>query len=249
MSLYVNGAPVDSPVQVNGSKFSASLQLRPGVNKVGADCASGGIFSAPVTFNERLRDVPQADISVSVSGDTVTLDGSKSRPAPDGATVKSYRWGPDPRHPARLTTAAGVTLTHSTGKQLRLRAPSADGEYYVALEVTDSKGRTDRSVTYFEVKGGAPRVVDMAHEHPAWINKAVIYAPIPDLWGGGPKAVTRRLPYLKKLGVDALWLWPPAELRSPGEEYAIDDYYKLDPGWQPASDFKEMVDKAHQLGM
>jgi glycosidase len=202
-----------------------------------------------VTFNERLPDVPQADISVSVSGNTVTLDGSKSRPAHDLYKITSYKWGPDPRHPVHLTTTAGKPFTHSSGKQVRLRAPSADGEYYVSLEVTDAKHRTDRSVTYFEVKGGAPRAVDMAHEHPAWINKAVIYAPIPDLWGGGPKAVTKRLPYLKKLGVDALWLWPPAELRSPGEEYAIDDYYKLDPGWEPASDFKAMVDKAHQLGM
>jgi glycosidase len=202
-----------------------------------------------VTFNERLQDAPQANIAVSVSGNTVTLDGSKSQAAPDGAKVTSYKWGPDSRHPAHLTTAAGKPLSHSSGKQLRLQAPSADGEYYVALQVTDSKHRTDESVTYFEVKGGVPQAVDMAHQHPSWINQAVIYAPIPDLWGGGPQAVTRKLPYLKKLGVNALWLWPPAELRSPGEEYAIDDYYKLDPGWQPASDFKKMVDKAHQLGM
>jgi cyclomaltodextrinase / maltogenic alpha-amylase / neopullulanase len=256
LSLEVNGDASDTHVLVQESRFSTTLQLVPGPNKVIADCGSGEGSSAPVTFNERLTDAPQANISVSVQGNTVILDGAKSKPARDvslkksgGSPIKSYKWGPDPRHPEHLTTAAGAPLTHSSGKELRLQAPSADGEYYVSLEVTDSKGRTDRSVTYFEVRNGAPRVVDMAHEHPAWINKAVIYAPIPALMGGGPKSVMHKLPYLKKLGVDALWLWPPATLRTLGEEYAIDDYYKLDPDWEPKSDFEKMVDKAHELGM
>jgi glycosidase len=234
---------------MQGARFLAAVKLAPGENQIVAKCGSSGSATTPLTFNERLMDVPQANIHVSVNGDTVILDGSSSQPAPDGAQVVKYTWSPDPRHPSDLSTASGKALKESKGAELRLKAPSADGEYYVSLEVTDSKGRTDRSVTYFEVKNGAARAVDMAHEHPSWINHAVIYAPIPSLWGGGPKAVTKRLPYLKKLGVDALWLWPPAELRSFGEEYAVDDYYKLDPDWQPMSDFKAMVDKAHQLGM
>jgi glycosidase len=234
---------------VQSSRFQTTIRLASGKNDIVAKCGSSGGSSAPLNINEHLRDLPQANNHVAVSGHTVVLDGSKSTPAPDGAAVKSYTWSPDPRHPAHLTSADGKAFTHSKGAELRIKAPAADGEYYVELTVTDAKDRTDRSVTYFDVKDGAPRVVDMMHEHPSWINKAVIYAPIPSLWGGGPKSITKRLPYLKKLGVDALWLWPPAELRSYGEEYAIDDYYKLDPQWEPASDFKKMVDKAHQLGM
>jgi cyclomaltodextrinase / maltogenic alpha-amylase / neopullulanase len=249
LSLDDNGDALHSAVQVQGSRFQTTVRLAPGKNDIVAKCDSSGGTSTPLNIDERLTDLPQANIHVAVNSTTVVLDGSKSTPAPDGAQVKSYTWSPDPRHPAHLISADGEVFDHSKGAELRLRAPSADGEYYVQLTVTDAKGRTDRSVTYFEVKNGAPRVVDMMHEHPAWINKAVIYAPIPSLWGGGPKSVTKRLPYLKKLGVDALWLWPPAELRSYGQEYAIDDYYKLDPQWEPASDFKKMVDKAHELGM
>jgi cyclomaltodextrinase / maltogenic alpha-amylase / neopullulanase len=148
-----------------------------------------------------------------------------------------------------LLTVSGRPFRRSRGAKLRLRAPDKDGEYYVRLAVSDSRQQTDRSVTYFEVRGGKARRVDMMHDHPSWIDSAVIYAPIPALWGGGPKSITRRLPYLKKLGVDALWLWPPATLRTSGEEYAIDDYFKLDPDWRPESDFKRMVDKAHRLGL
>jgi glycosidase len=256
LTLEVNGDAVNTPVHVEGSRFSTKLQLLPGRDEIVADCGSGDGVSAPVTFNERLSDAPQANISVSVHGKAVVLNGSKSVPGvyeshakSSGPTITRYKWGPDPRHPARLTMASGKPLTHSTGKRLRLKAPTTDGEYYVSLKVTDSRHRSDRSVTYFQVTGGTARAVDMAHEHPSWIDKAVIYAPIPSLWGGGPKSVTRKLPYLAKLGVDALWLWPPATLRTSGEEYAIDDYFKLDPGWRPTSQFKKMVDKAHRLGL
>jgi glycosidase len=61
--------------------------------------------------------------------------------------------------------------------------------------------------------------------------------------------VQRKLSYLKDLGADALWLWPPTTLRTPGEEYAIDDYFELDPLWGPVEDFKAMVDEAHRLGL
>jgi cyclomaltodextrinase / maltogenic alpha-amylase / neopullulanase len=256
VSLEINGEPNEIPVPVSDSRFTATLQLSPGANEVVARCGSGAAPSIPVTFNEQLRDAPEARISVSVKGHTVILDGSESRAAPGDSQTNSrrsriqrYRWTPDPRHPARLMTASGKPFTRSHGAHLRLRSPVKDGEYYVELRVSDAQHKSDQSVSYFSVKSGTARAVDMMHEHPSWIDRSVIYAPIPALWGGGPKSVTRRLPYLKKLGVDALWLWPPATLRSTGEEYAIDNYFKLDPDWQPRSDFKKMVDKAHHLGL
>jgi glycosidase len=116
--------------------------------------------------------------------------------------------------------------------------------------VTDADGTSDVAKTYFVVEEGTPRAVDMENEHPKWIDTAVIYAPIPALWGnGGPKSVTARLGYLKELGVDALWLWPPISLRATGEEYAIVDHFELDPSWGPEPAFREMVDEAHRLGL
>ncbi|HEV3496809.1 MAG TPA: alpha-amylase family glycosyl hydrolase, partial [Actinomycetes bacterium] len=108
----------------------------------------------------------------------------------------------------------------------------------------------DTATTYFAVTGGKARAVDMDREHPGWIDSAVIYAPVPALWGDdGPAAVERRLRYLKDLGVDALWLWPPATERAPGEEYAVTDYFRLDPSWGPPAAFDSMVRAAHRLGI
>jgi cyclomaltodextrinase / maltogenic alpha-amylase / neopullulanase len=251
VTFEVNGDPVDAGVKMRGSRFTADLSLVPGQNEVLARCGSGEQSSQPLVFNERLASKPTARIKVTVKGDTVTLDGRGSRATePDGSEVVRYLWGRDPLHPARLTTEDGKAFSKATGPRLRLRAPSEDGEYFVTLDVEDAQGRSDRSTTYFEVQDGRARAADMMHGHPSWIDRAIIYAPIPALMGnGGPKAVQRKLPYLKKLGVDALWLWPPATLRTTGEEYAINDLFEIDPSWGPEPAFKEMAAEAHRLGL
>ena len=253
--LTRNGSPLDVPVEVSGSGFEARVPLDAGRNEIVASCPTGGgeTRSEPLVWDERLRPGPRAEIDVAVRGNDVVLDGRSSQAAePDGAKIVRYAWHRDARHPSPLTLASGRPLLGSVvgGPRLELRSPPSDGEYYASLTVTDARGRTDTSTTYFAVHGGVPKAVDMMTQHPAWIDRAVMYAPIPTLWGnGGPNAVDRRLGYLKELGVDALWLWPPAEQRATGEEYAITDYFKLDGSWGPASAFKRMVDDAHRLGM
>jgi cyclomaltodextrinase / maltogenic alpha-amylase / neopullulanase len=261
VTLLVGGQPVAGAanVPVKDGRFSAVVPISEGRNEIVARCAKtsgdsvgGARDSAPLVFTGRLKARPTARVHVSVKGNTVTLDGRASEPAePDGAKVVGYAWSPDPRHPAHLTTASGRPLRGQVdGPRLELRAPEGNGEYYLRLTVTDANGRTDTSIATFAVRGGKARAVDLAREHPRWIDSAVIYAPVPALWGDdGPAAVERHLEYLKQLGVDALWLWPPAEERAAGEEYAITDYFQLDPSWGPPVAFTSMVNKAHQLGM
>src|SRR5215218_150067 len=254
--LLVNGNPVPGAdrVPVKDGRFSAEVPLAEGGNDVVAGCGTAGDRddAARLTFTGRLAARPTARIAVAVDGGAVTLDGGGSEAAePDGAKVVSWFWSPDPAHPARLTTASGRPFRGQVdGERLTLRAPAADGEYYARLTVTDAKGRADTATTYFAVTDGKARAVDMAREHPRWIDSAVIYAPVPALWGDdGPAAVERRLAYLKDLGVDALWLWPPASERAPGQEYAITDYFRLDPSWGPPAAFDSMVAAAHKLGI
>lgn len=255
VTLLVNGDPVPGAdrVPVHDGRFSAAVALVEGRNDVTGRCrASERNDTARLTFTGRLTARPTARIDVAVDGGTVTLDGGASEAAsPDGAAVVHWTWTPDPARPARLTTTAGRPFRGRVdGERLKLRVPAADGEYHARLTVTDAEGRADTAATYFVVEDGRARAVDMAREHPRWIDSAVIYAPVPALWGDdGPAAVERRLRYLKDLGVDALWLWPPASERAPGEEYAITDYFKLDPSWGPPAAFDSMVKAAHKLGI
>jgi cyclomaltodextrinase / maltogenic alpha-amylase / neopullulanase len=251
----VDGTETDTAVQTDGDTFSFGVPIRPGEQAVAAGCTTGDgdVETDPITLTGMLEARPTARIDVSIEDETVSFDGAASEPTqPDGTPIASYSWEPyrqvgAPSHDLRLSD--GAPFRHEEGRRLALQAPTEDGEYFVSLTVTDDEGRSDTSTTYFVVEDGRARAVDMMREHPSWIDNAIVYAPVHQLWGGGASAVEDRLPYLEDLGVDALWLWPPVTTRAFGEQYAITDYFTLDPEWGTEREFRSLVDRAHELGI
>ena len=87
-----------------------------------------------------------------------------------------------------------------------------------------------------------------------WWQRAVIYQIYPrsfqdsnDDGIGDLAGVTRRLPYLKELGVDAIWLSPifPSPMRDFG--YDISAYTDIDPIFGTLADFDLLVAATHGL--
>ena len=66
---------------------------------------------------------------------------------------------------------------------------------------------------------------------------------------GDLPGITSRLPYLRDLGVDAIWLTP--FYPSPGADHGYDvaDYVDVDPAHGTLADFDELVTSAHGLGL
>jgi alpha-glucosidase len=66
---------------------------------------------------------------------------------------------------------------------------------------------------------------------------------------GDLPGITRRLPYLADLGVEAVWLSP--FFRSPMKDmgYDVSDYCDVDPVFGTLADFDALVAKAHDLGL
>jgi alpha-glucosidase len=66
---------------------------------------------------------------------------------------------------------------------------------------------------------------------------------------GDLAGITRRLPYVADLGVDAIWLSP--FFRSPMKDfgYDISDYTDVDPVFGTLADFDAMIAEAHRLGL
>ena len=255
--LVVDGERAGAKVRLDGNVFSAVVPVRPGRNSVVARChARDGsvVESDALELRGMLEPRPKAWIDVSVQGGDVVLDGSRSEPTEHvGTPVRSWTWSAGDFPAAVSVTAGGRTAPFGGGvggERIVVTPPRVDGQYEVTLEVRDGQGRSDTSTTYFVVENGAPRAVDMLREHPAWIDRSVVYAPIAQLWGNnGFRTIEQRLPYLADLGVDALWLWPPVTRRAPGEEYAIADYFTIDDEWGPAADLKRLVEQAHRLNM
>ncbi|MEK9516557.1 MAG: alpha-amylase family glycosyl hydrolase [Flavobacteriaceae bacterium] len=72
---------------------------------------------------------------------------------------------------------------------------------------------------------------------------------------GSFNAFTKDLPLLKTLGIKIIWLMPvnpisTTKSKGPlGSYYAVSDYEKVNPEFGTASDFMNLVNQAHSLGM
>lgn len=97
---------------------------------------------------------------------------------------------------------------------------------------------------------------DLLSEDPKWWRQAAVYQIYPRSFYdagadglGDIKGITTKVPYLKELGVDAVWLSPfyPSELADGG--YDVADYRNVDPRLGTLSDFDEMTETLHTAGM
>ncbi|MDW9592305.1 alpha-glucosidase [Sinorhizobium meliloti] len=89
-----------------------------------------------------------------------------------------------------------------------------------------------------------------------WWRGAVIYQVYPrsfqDTDGDGMgdlRGVTRRLPHIASLGVDAIWLSPFFTSPQADMGYDVSDYCDVDPMFGTLADLDEMLAEAHRLGL
>lgn len=90
----------------------------------------------------------------------------------------------------------------------------------------------------------------------AWWKKAVVYQIYPksfkDTNGNGTgdiRGIIEKLDYLKKLGVDVLWLTPIYQSPQRDNGYDISDYYTIQKEYGTMEDFEELLAEAHQRGI
>jgi alpha-glucosidase len=88
----------------------------------------------------------------------------------------------------------------------------------------------------------------------SWWASAVVYQIYPrsfaDATGDGMgdlRGVTARLPYLRRLGVDAVWLSPFYKSPQADAGYDVADYREVDPLFGTLADFDTMLQNAHSL--
>ena len=96
----------------------------------------------------------------------------------------------------------------------------------------------------------------MNNEKHAWWKEAVIYQIYPrsfqDSNGDGigdPNGVTMRLDYLKKLGIDVIWLSPVYKSPNDDNGYDISDYRDIMTEFGTMEDFDRMLAAAHARGI
>ena len=91
---------------------------------------------------------------------------------------------------------------------------------------------------------------------PEWWRSAVIYQIYPRSWAdsngdgvGDLPGITARLPYLRDLGVDAIWLSPFYVSPQADAGYDVADYRDIDPIFGTLGDADTLLGAAHDLGL
>ena len=66
---------------------------------------------------------------------------------------------------------------------------------------------------------------------------------------GDIPGIISKLPYLQKLGIDAIWItpWYPSPQKDHG--YDVSDYMQIEPDYGTLADAKELITQTHYLGM
>jgi len=101
-----------------------------------------------------------------------------------------------------------------------------------------------------------PYANETARPSEEWVKKGIIYEINPRAFSkkGTFAGIEERLPELKKLGVTTLWLMPihPVGIEKRkgtlGSPYSIKDYYGINPEFGTLDDFKQLLNKSHELG-
>ncbi|WP_188356694.1 alpha-glucosidase [Leuconostoc falkenbergense] len=89
-----------------------------------------------------------------------------------------------------------------------------------------------------------------------WWQKAVVYQVYPKSFQdsnhdgiGDIRGIIQRLDYIKKLGVDVIWLNPIYKSPDIDGGYDISDYQDINPTFGSMADFDELLSKAHAMGL
>ena len=96
-----------------------------------------------------------------------------------------------------------------------------------------------------------------ARESAEWVKDAVIYEVYLRSFSkeGTFKALEKRIPELKKLGVTVVWLMPIHPVGkinrkgTLGSPYSVRDYYAVNPEFGTLDDFQSLVNTIHQQGL
>jgi trehalose-6-phosphate hydrolase len=89
-----------------------------------------------------------------------------------------------------------------------------------------------------------------------WWKNSVVYQIYPksfnDTSGNGVgdiKGITQKLDYLKKLGIDVVWLTPIYKSPQRDNGYDISDYFNIHDEYGTMEDFDELLEEAHKRGI
>ncbi len=254
VNIIRNGSDTVAVQATNGS-FEDSVSYVPGNNifiAVATDSTGSKIVSAPFEMTYYVNHSPYARISFSSTGSSITLSASGSTDPDSGQASKlTFLWGVGSDNPAAVAGVSG-----STSDSITVTKPSVPGQYDFSLVATDPSGNKDTTKAYFTVHRDDSLSFSSYASNPEWAKMGRIYELFFNSFTPEKtiNAATQKLSYIADMGFNIIWVMPVMENNQPmdnstGTGYNIVNFYKVAPQYGTNADFKNFVERAHQLGM
>ncbi len=238
-------------VQVNGGQFDTTLFLLDGNNyfKVKADVGGQMVTSDSINIFRKFETIPTAIAELTYSGGSINFDGGSSTD-PQGQQL-TYLWKEDPGNPESLG------IDGQTSNQTSASKPVTPGEYYVSLRVEDTDQNIDSNRVSFVVDEMTNEVKISGYEdNPEWVKNGRIYLMYFKAFTptGTIAAAIPNLEYIKAMGFNIIWVLPITEIPGDADNqinigYNIIDFLKVESSLGTEADYKQFVDRAHELGI
>ncbi|HPC35379.1 MAG TPA: alpha-amylase family glycosyl hydrolase [Candidatus Marinimicrobia bacterium] len=188
---------------------------------------------------------PILEAYATVANREVTLHG-RIVENPDSEAV-AFFWSEDGRNPASfgLNEMTDSLLVFNVSEEV------PDGEYYFNLAGVTARGDTARARTFITISHNGVQPFDIRHDHAAWIDSAVIYeiSPYAFVMEGTFQDIQQKLPELRELGINTIWLQPIFKTTWGEQGYDVIDYFTIRSDYGTESDLRNLIKSAHTLGV
>ncbi len=254
-SLFIVRNHVDSvTVPVLNGSFSYDAPLVEGANLFTAIADSAGqpVASSPLTMQRTVNHRPWAVIAIGDPPGNIQLSALTSSDPDSGQTAQlRFVWFADSTNPSPMSCVfpdSSATITCAR--------PAVAGDYFFTLIAIDPDGNRDTTRNYFTLNADSTVTIHTIASNPAWAQKARVYFLFPKAVSiaGTINNAALRLPYIRDLGFNVVWVMPVMKNAYPidngiGPGYNIVDFYNVAPEYGTNQDFKNFVAQAHALGL
>lgn len=243
LTLHINENSFSVSV-MEDHKFSFQLILQDSINKIWLEFTDSNPVIASDTLVYRLGYTPTPLVKpfATTNGDNVTLHATTIE-NPYGDALEYY-WVADSSNPA----ISEITDRHDS--LARVEIPDMSGEYYYNLLIV-----AEEDSSWFQTlvirEGDNLQAFDIDSDYPPWMDQAIIYqiTPYNFVANGTFPDITAKLPEIKKLGINTIWLQPVFKSSYRGQGYDVVDYFSLNPALGTESQLRELIRKAKDLEM
>lgn len=229
------------------SGFYVSVRLNEGKNWFVAVVNSEGaeIKSDTLRLHLKLPLKPILEAYATVENREVTLH-SRIIENPDSEEVV-FSWLEDDSNPGSL----GLNGITDSIPVISIPYQAALGEYYFNLAGVMSDGDTVRARTFITVSADSIHPFDIRSDHAGWIDSAVIYeiTPYAFVMEGRFPDIQAKLPELRELGINTIWLQPVCKTKWGEHGYDVIDYFTVRSDYGTEQELHDLIKSAHTLGM